>query len=343
MSLVIYTAHSGGYLQADGNSFASIDELRKFIEQQTRLPPSCQILMTSRGTNLRPASFNNERELYLYDRKQLELNAKPLLEPTPKLPTLRNFPDDLDNELDITSWRQLFKKRKQWAETVVTHAEHLAAKTRDADAATTIILRAVGVAFANLEAHSKGLDESLRGLRDWAEGVLQDRERILTKWEPAVQRLVRIPVHEEFKRYGEGLRGGRKVNVLSDFVEVKEVQKAGAVAVGLAERFEKDVVELGGTIEDICERTKVLKEEVDTASRGRGDVAEELKALRAEVEIFVDKVKQGGFGLRTVGEGRANAWQIMNMPGDCRAERQLLWHRKGRMPPLPRRCLRLRM
>lgn len=37
-----------------------VDELRAWIEQKTRLPAPCQILMTARGTNVKSSTLSNE-------------------------------------------------------------------------------------------------------------------------------------------------------------------------------------------------------------------------------------------------------------------------------------------
>lgn len=193
------------------------------------------------------------------------------------------FPDNLDSETELSSWRTLFKKRLSWSESVLSHAGTLAAQISDADTAVATIQRGVHVAFTNLERHSSGLQDSLGKLREWAEGVLVEQDRVLREWEPGVKRLTRIPVHEELRRYGEG------VKVLADFFDVKVVQGAAETSGGLAERFERDVVELGGTIEDIGRRTKELKGEIQGV-RSAG-VGETLKMLMGEIDVLVKKVR----------------------------------------------------
>lgn len=292
MSLSIYTAHAGGVLKADGNTFVTTEELRKWIEQKTRLQSSCQILMTSRGTNARPSILSNEKELFLYDRKQLEPSSKPFIDTVPPLHTIPPFPDDLESETDMSSWRLLFKKRKQWAEQVSAHAHGLAKKIREAEASVAVMRRSVNVAFINLETHSVGLDGSLAKLRAWADGVMQDRDKVLATWEPTVKKLLRMPVHEEFKSYGGGEKGSKKVNVLAGFFDIKEVQTAAVTLGILAERFEKDVKQLGITIEDISSRTVNLKAAIQqNESELSMNVEEQLNSLLEEVDVLVNKIR----------------------------------------------------
>lgn len=193
----------------------------------------------------------------------------------------------------MSSWRLLFKKRKLWAEGVLVTSQTLAGRIRDADAAAKVMQRAVAVAFSNLESHSTNLGGSLTKLREWADRVIDEREKLLAGWEPAVRQLLRIPVLEEFRRFGDG-PGGRGVEVLAGFFDVKEVQGAAAVSAITAQRFEKDVRELGDTIEDICTRTLNLKTSIQQGAdrlKGYSNVEEQLANLLEEVDVFVAKVR----------------------------------------------------
>ncbi|KAI5788408.1 autophagy-related protein 11-domain-containing protein [Geopyxis carbonaria] len=294
MSLVLYVAHSGGYLRADGNSFTSLEELRRWIEQNLRLPASCQILMTSRGTNVRGNAISHEKEIFIYDRKQLELSSHPILESTPKLPSISPFPNDIESETDMNSWRLLFKKRKQWAEQLLVQSEVVARHIRETETATRIIQRSVTVAYTNLETHTSGLAGSLSKMREWATTVMNDRETLLVNWEPAVKKLLRIPVHDDFKKYAPEGRAppNKKVSVLADFFEVKEVQTTAATSRILADRFEKDVNELNTRIHNICTRSDQLKLDIQQiGTKSDGNIEGELAALQEDIDILVNKVR----------------------------------------------------
>jgi autophagy-related protein 11 len=245
------------------------------------------------------ADRDPQRELFLFDRRQLEVNSKPLLEAVPKIPTVAPFPDDLESETDMASWRQLFKKRKQWAEYILSHAGDMAQRIRETDAATKVMQRSVSVAFSNLETHTRGLGDSLTKLREWADGIMDERERVLTGWEPTLRLLLRISVHEELKKYGDE-KGNRKVEVLSDFFDVKEVQTAAATAEILVQRFEKDVHNLGITIEGICSRTVSLKAAIQQSGAKMQGTEEQLAGLLEEVDILARKVRTDNEYARTL-------------------------------------------
>lgn len=107
-------------------------------------------------------------------------------------------------------------------------------------------------------------------------------------------RLTRIPVHEELRKYGLTGDGEshREVKVLSDFFDVKAVQIAAGEAVASSQKFERDVVGLGSTIEDVVEQTTALKAEIQKARNAKsGDVEETLKMLLAEIDVVVKKVR----------------------------------------------------
>ncbi|KAG0133526.1 autophagy-related protein 11-domain-containing protein [Tuber indicum] len=293
MSLLIYTAHTGGTLQADRHSFTSVDELRKWIGETISMAPACQIIMTARGTNVKNQSLPNEKELYLFDRRLLDASSSPPTELIPRLQTPSPFPTNLESETELSSWRTLFRKRLAWSESVLSHAQNLAATISETDASTNVVQLSVQIAFSNLEVHSLGLQNSLVKLQEWAEGVLVQLDRVFQEWEPALKRLVRIPVHDEVKKYGQNGSGKeRKVSTLMDFFEVKQVQTAAVAAKGSAQQFEKEVTDLGGTIEEICARTADLKSDIQKARKSRPrNVLEEMKNLLGEIDILVKKIR----------------------------------------------------
>lgn len=232
--------------------------------------------------------------MFLFNRKQLELNSKPPLDPPPRIPSITPFPDDLESETDMSSWRLLFKKRKNWADNVHAQAAALAKCVREADAQIRTMQRAVAVAFANLEAHSVGLGESLVRLREWAEGVMAERERALARWESAVKQLLRIPVHDGFKMYGRDDRAPpRRANFLSDFFDVKDVQTAAATSEILVQRFEKAVVDLGTDIENVCSRTDRLKMAIQqsAATPPSLNLEHQLSGLLDELDVLATKIR----------------------------------------------------
>lgn len=53
MSLRIYIAHTGVQLDADPTSFDNLDALRVWISQASSIPPSEQILLTTRGRHVK--------------------------------------------------------------------------------------------------------------------------------------------------------------------------------------------------------------------------------------------------------------------------------------------------
>jgi len=224
-------------------------------------PPPLESIVPHRVANF----IGLQKELYLFDRRLLDASSSPPTEPIPRLQTPSPFPTNLESETELSSWRTLFKKRLAWSESVLSHAQNLAATISETDASTNVVQRSVQIAFSNLEVHSVGLQNSLVKLREWAEGVLVQQDQVFQEWEPAIKRLVRIPVHDEVKRYGQDGSSKEKVSTLVDFFEVKQVQAAAIAARGLAQQFEREVVDLGSTIEEICARTSDLKSDIQKA------------------------------------------------------------------------------
>ncbi|KAI5800970.1 autophagy-related protein 11-domain-containing protein [Pyronema domesticum] len=290
MSLSIYTAHNGGVLKADGNSFTTLEELKEWIERQIRLSRECQILMTPLGGKAMLKSLSQERELFLYNREQITASAKPLLEPIPKEPHITPFPDDLDNETDMASWRRLFTKRKQWAEDVQQRLVGLVDKIREVDSQTAIMQRAVVVAFTNLDNHTNTLKDRWAAVQQVTGNLIDDRHGWLKGWETAVKQLLRIPVHEEFKKCGSNEKVNRKITVLADFFDIKEVQIAATTAEILMPRLLNDMEMMKSSVRDIAARTAALKNSIDNQDT-RIDVEGELGGLLQEVDILLGKIQ----------------------------------------------------
>ncbi|TGZ85671.1 hypothetical protein EX30DRAFT_30116 [Ascodesmis nigricans] len=291
MSLKIALAHSGGILKVDGHGFTSLDDFKRYVTQQTGLSDPCQILMTGRSTNVKFASLGVEKDIFVYDRRQLEITSTPIIDPLPKIANLTPFPDDLESDTDIASWRTLFKNRKAWAEYAQSQAESLAQRVRQADHETSIINRAVLVAFLSLESHSKRLDKSYNEVRDWVQTVSEERDKILREWEPAVRKLMRIPVHEGFRDLAISDKAKKKPQTLCDYFDVKEVQRAATAAEILVERFQKEIIDLGEIIGDIGGRTAELKTGIEQTSRKATSIDQELSVLREDMDILVQKVR----------------------------------------------------
>jgi autophagy-related protein 11 len=231
-----------------------------------------------------------QRELFLYNREQITASAKPLLEPIPKEPHITPFPDDLDNETDMASWRRLFTKRKQWAEDVHQRLIGLVDKIREVDSQTAIMQRAVVVAFTNLDNHTNTLKDRWAVVQQVTGNLIDDRHGWLKGWETAVKQLLRIPVHEEFKKCGSNEKVNRKITVLADFFDIKEVQIAATTAEILLPRLLNDMEMMKSSVRDIAARTVALKNNIDNQNT-RIDVEGELGGLLQEVDILLGKIQ----------------------------------------------------
>lgn len=197
----------------------------------------------------------------------MDANAVSESDPLPRNAPIKSFPADIDSDNDLESWRNLFHRRMTWAENVASHVDNLARQIHEVEESTNTIRRAVATAFIPLGLHTEGLKGSLQQLELWSQDIKDTKEKALAEWEPAVKRLMRIPVHESFKEFGlenNGIpRRNTKAPTLCDCLDVKKVQMAAAATKILVDRFARETRTLEVQINDVTAKTEQLKRQIE--------------------------------------------------------------------------------
>lgn len=99
--------------------------------------------------------------------------------------------------------------------------------------------------------------------------MLRSQEKLLTGWEPGVEKLSRVPIHKEVAAVVNSRQGDAKptkvTNTLLDLVNLQEVRKHGKELGVYAGDFSNKVQELGGVLESIRQQGVGLSNDIQSA------------------------------------------------------------------------------
>ncbi|KAL4868885.1 hypothetical protein BDV12DRAFT_168824 [Aspergillus spectabilis] len=299
MSLHIYIAHTGEHLLADSVSFSTTDALRSWITQSTTIPSQRQILMTARGKNVKIQTLATESEIFVYDRRYVseqDTTELPKL-PTPPALELDNPPDTLTDQNDLQAWRTLYSARRTWASNLTERCETADKIIREHNERTEIVNRAVGVALENLKTHVASLENRFREAQEWANDLTKEQKSALEGWKRALAGLESIPARKDFSFLGRPRPSTPKkdadmsTGTLLDYVDAREVHKAGSEASTVSSRFTRQFQDIEKGVGEIAADTQRLLDDVPPSSSGGVDsLLQEMVTLSRKIQSDYDHV-----------------------------------------------------
>ncbi|KAL4810287.1 autophagy-related protein 11-domain-containing protein [Aspergillus unguis] len=296
MSLHIYIAHTGEHLLADSASFSTTDALRSWISQSTSIPSQRQILMTSRGKNVKLQTLATESEIFVYDRRYVSEQDTAEL---PKLPStqplvLDNPPDTLTDQNDLQAWRNLYLARKTWAAELTARCGAADASVREFTERTEIVNRAAGVALENLKTHVASLGNRFQEAQGWAKELIQEQQSALEGWKRALGTLETIPAQKNFSFLGRPSTpkgDGSATGTLLDYVDTTGIQKAGSEASAVSSQFIRQFQDIERTVEEITSDTQRLLENVPpTRPSNIEGLLQEMETLSRKIQSDYEHV-----------------------------------------------------
>lgn len=178
------------------------DALKQWITSNVDVPTGRQILMTAQGKNVKQQHLVNQGEIFIYDKRFLlgEEDATAQDDSHLDEPTLREAPSELESEISLPAWQQLFKSRRQWASEAVDIVRDLSTETAQLSEACENIDRSTNVALDNLQNHVVSLKSSFQKTQTWGEETAQEHADILKEWESMAQTLKELPIREDVAR-----------------------------------------------------------------------------------------------------------------------------------------------
>ncbi|KAL4916278.1 autophagy-related protein 11-domain-containing protein [Aspergillus aurantiobrunneus] len=297
MSLHIYIAHTGEHLLADSVSFSTTDALRSWITQNTSIASQRQILMTARGKNVKIQTLATESEIFVYDRRYVseQDNAELPKLPSPQPLVLDNPPDTLTNQNDLQAWRNLYSARKTWASKLTARCKAADLSIRDLDERTEIVNRAAGVALENLKTHVASLENRFQEAQTWAKELVKEQQSALEGWKRALGGLENIPARKDFSFLGRPSTPKKDADsatgTLLDYVDSKEVHKAGSEAYAASSRFIREFQDIErGVAEITADTQRLLDDAPRSSSNGIEGLQQEMELLTRKTESDYEHV-----------------------------------------------------
>lgn len=352
MSLVIYIGHSGDTVTADASRISTLDSLKAYLEQNAGIAGHKQVLLTPKGKQVRAQTLLTENEIYAFDSSLLappsstkEASSKEgkralRLVPAPIPHEPGQPPDSINNTTDLRSWHELFTTRLHWATSLRQACATLATQAQKYAQEQIIIEKSLGVAVTSLKSHMRGAEDKYGASEGWCEDMLAHQERAIDQWEQDLHRLTGIPARQDFSRFvnaGHTVAQRKRDTTLQDFVNVQEVQEAGAKARDAIVSFARRVADLKSTLVATGKASDDLLSAVDqvrqssllTSSSPAMDSREEAAKLLEEVDIVVDKM-------------RNDLDHVASLPpngqGPSRASKMALLHTRNYLPSLAEFC-----
>ncbi|KAI9748314.1 MAG: hypothetical protein M4579_007258, partial [Chaenotheca gracillima] len=307
MSLQIFIAHTGERLRADPVSFSSLDDLRSWISSKVAVPVAKQILITTRGKQVKLPMLLTEKEVFVYDRSLIspsstsKTSPPDLLIPDPFSP--KDPPDTLSSPTDLQAWQDLFMARRSWALEIAERCAPLAEEIKSRVEEATIIERAVGIAAINLDTHVTGLEQRYNDAKAWAAKVSDEHGAAAKDWQSSLVRLEKIPANEGVLAFIASRRTGPRMKKLrdgsstrgrhlSELVDAEDVRKASRIARELSTDLEERLTNMGATVENILSRSQALADEVHRQGEAgsMGELNEHAAHVIEDVEVVAKKV-----------------------------------------------------
>ncbi|OAL29753.1 putative endo-1,3(4)-beta-glucanase 2 [Fonsecaea nubica] len=287
MALQVYISHTGGLLTFN-DPVARVDNLRSWIEANTAIPTSRQILMTARGKIVK--NLNNEQEVYVYDKQFLSPDSKPPSRDDVQLKPLSDPPSFLTDETSLKAWHELFNSRRTWAldtfEIARTGVENIEICAEEA----SVIARSMKVALDNLRNHVTTLQQRFEETNQWAQGYIQEHREILKDWQASVDTLAELPVREDVVRVlrrpaePDGKDPSAPVGTLFDLVDRDNLQAA-------AESVEKSSADFEKRLRELQSGMEKLKQETSQAQARSTQVPDfDTNALLDEAETLAKRI-----------------------------------------------------
>jgi autophagy-related protein 11 len=197
-------------------------------------------------------------------------SSAPPSSPIPSLTQPPSPPDRLENQNDLASWRTLFANRVTWAANILAQANTLVVSIDDTNRSIAVIDRSLEAAATNLDQHVRSAAKNYDDLKNWAFDVLRSQEKLLTGWEPALEKLSRIPIHKAIAavvaeaQIREGNQPGKRTDTLLDIISLQDARRSGKELAVVAGDFSNQVSQLGVILENIRQQSGRLSNEIQT-------------------------------------------------------------------------------
>ncbi|KUJ07923.1 Taz1-interactin-like proteing factor 1 [Mollisia scopiformis] len=341
MAIQIYLAHTGQRLQADPETFATLDAFKSWVAKQSKITIQDQISLTDQGRPVKFQGLSSEKEIFVYDRRIVQPNpasSTKLLQyevPIPPKYSVSRPPDTITDQNDLQAWKDLFMQRRSWALNIVDDCTAMSLEAQQRYGEVEIIARGVEAAVTNLDRHVKMLDQKNADVQVWAADVQKDDDLTGTDWDAIVDGLRSLPASYDMIKFitGRDIRKSQHKPSLGDLVDAEEVKKAGKDVRKISSNLNQGSASLGSQVDEVLRRTDGLLDRIEKSPAlsliGRGaepaQLMEDIEAIAKRISGDYENVL-----------GFANTAKNISQ-----ASKSALLHTKNFLPNLSKRSLEM--
>ncbi|KAK0628127.1 autophagy-related protein 11-domain-containing protein [Bombardia bombarda] len=279
-----------------------LDEFRASVARQSSIPVQCIITLTPQGKPLKFQTIQTEKEIYIYDNRLTQAplpGASPPFRseaPISKRYNVSNPPNAIDDTRSLSSWQELFKTRRAWAQAVVEDCHQMALETKERYSEMDVMMRCLQAAVANLHSVVKGLEPKYDELKNWVPGAQADYSDLTTGWEQYLSLGRSIPISPAMVHFMTGrdttAAKGRlqRQATLEDLVDLETARKAGGLAPASLRKFNGRITDLDRVATRLFEGADNLFSEFD-ATTARSVLIRDGESLQLFQDIQAVAVK----------------------------------------------------
>lgn len=257
MEVAALVAHSGKVIQLRTGDYATGDDYKAALSQESSIPSQHIVVLTEEGHPLKLDNVPTVRKLYVYDarlsRPAAPGRAPPKVEiaaaPTPRPYTPTDPPNRISDAKSQESWQELFRSRQVWVESLVDDCAAMAQSADGRYKEMNVMTSCIDIAILNAENVLGPQQNKLDDAMAWATKTQTEHNMLVTRWEAYLSLARSISINAavaEFmteRNMSSKSRMGR-LPTLEDLLDLDTVKKTGKQAPQALRKFNQRVSEL---------------------------------------------------------------------------------------------------
>ncbi|KAI0011648.1 hypothetical protein F4779DRAFT_193473 [Xylariaceae sp. FL0662B] len=294
----VLIAPTGQRLQVDTSQFTSLDDFKAWVARQSSIPVQNIVALTSQGKTVKIQTIQSEHEIYVYDIRITQVtspgttNSLISESPMPKRYTVSAAPNSIENTHSLQSWRDLFKRRRDWALKVVEDCAVMAEAARARYGEMDVMLKCLDAAVANLDTALKPIEPKYSELKKWTTSAQEEYAALSANWEQYLELARSIVISPAMMRFmtSQDIRKPRQAT-LEDLIDPEPTRKAGKLAATSLRKFNSKIAELDKVADKMFSSCDELFQEFDNlVARSAMQHNNDCTQLLEDIEAVARKI-----------------------------------------------------
>ncbi|CAJ2513133.1 Uu.00g012520.m01.CDS01 [Anthostomella pinea] len=294
----VLIAPTGQRLQVDISQFSSLDDFKAWVARQSSIPVQNIVALMSQGKTVKIQTIQSEKEIYVYDIRITQASSPGTStslvseSPLPKRYIIAPAPNSIDDTHSLRSWQDLFKRRRDWALTVVEDCANMAGAAETRYGEMDVMLKCLDAAVANLDTALKPIEPKYSELKKWVTPAQDEYGTLAANWENYLDLARNINISPTMVRFmtGQDLRKSRQAT-LENLIDPEPTRKAGKLAAPSLRKFNNKIAELDKGADKMFSGCEELFQEFDKlVSRSAMQHSSDCKQLLEDIEAVGRKI-----------------------------------------------------